>query len=270
MLITCPTCASSYRIKAAKIGPEGRSVRCAACRETWFLTPADAVGEGDEPGLDGTAPLVSDPIADAAWMEAAMAVREATAEAEAAPPAADKPRRTPPKRVGRFAGLAKRGAGRGAGRPWPISPVALLGLAVLAALPVLCLARGGVVAVMPRTASLFAIVGLPVNRRGLEIRDVVAFQDLAGDERPAELVVEGDVVGVARTVVAMPTLQITVADAAGKILTTFPAPAPRSALGMGETARFRARLPNAPAQGRVVSLRFADASGPVEVAAHHE
>lgn len=259
MLITCPTCASSYRIKAAKIGPEGRSVRCAACRETWFLTPADAVGEGDEPGLDGTAPLVSDPIADAAWMEAAMAVREATAEGQTTPPEADTPRRAPrPKKEGRFAGLARRGAGH----PWPISPAALLGLAVLAALPVLCLARNGVVAAMPRTASLFAAVGLPVNRRGLEIRDVVAFQDPAGDERPAELVVEGDVVGAARTVRAMPALQITVADAAGKILTTFPAPAPRAALGMGETARFRARLPNAPAQGRVVSLRFADASAP--------
>lgn len=257
MLITCPTCASSYRIKAAKIGPEGRSVRCAACRETWFLTPADAVPDEDELAPDAAAPLASDPVADAAWMEAAMAVREATAEVEPAPT-------TPSPRPAR-----SRKAARGvpalwqrmtAGRSWPVSPAALVGLAVLAALPVLCLARSGVVSALPRTASLFSAVGLPVNRRGLEIRDVVAFQNPAGEDRPGELVVEGDVVGVGRSARAMPPLKVTVSDAAGKLLKTFSAPPPRASLGPGEAARFRARLSDPPEQGRVVALRFADAA----------
>ncbi|MFD0934158.1 zinc-ribbon domain-containing protein, partial [Methylobacterium trifolii] len=43
MLIVCPTCASEYRIDAERVGMEGRSVRCAACRETWFITPADVL-----------------------------------------------------------------------------------------------------------------------------------------------------------------------------------------------------------------------------------
>jgi predicted Zn finger-like uncharacterized protein len=258
MLITCPTCASSYRIKAAKIGPEGRSVRCAACRETWFLTPADAVPDEDEVGENPMAALASDPVADAAWMEAAMAVREATAEVEA--PAAKGPTRRAAgrrKEKGRFALPWIRS---GARKSWPVSPVALVGLALLATLPVLCLARSGVVSVMPRTAALFGAVGMPVNRRGLEIRDVVAFQSPAGEDRPGELVVEGDIVGVGRAARSVPMLNVTVSDAAGKPLKTFSTPAPRQALDGGESVRFRARLADPPNQGRVVDLRFADGS----------
>ncbi|WP_207919248.1 MJ0042-type zinc finger domain-containing protein, partial [Methylobacterium segetis] len=43
MLIVCPACASEYRIEADRVGMEGRSVRCAACREAWFVSPADVL-----------------------------------------------------------------------------------------------------------------------------------------------------------------------------------------------------------------------------------
>jgi predicted Zn finger-like uncharacterized protein len=36
MLIVCPTCATSYRIDPASVGPAGRTVRCARCKTTWF------------------------------------------------------------------------------------------------------------------------------------------------------------------------------------------------------------------------------------------
>jgi predicted Zn finger-like uncharacterized protein len=44
MLIVCPSCASEYTIDPAKLGPQGRTVRCAICRDTWFAAP-----EGIEP-----------------------------------------------------------------------------------------------------------------------------------------------------------------------------------------------------------------------------
>ncbi len=40
MLITCPSCKTSYEVSAASLGAEGRSVRCVRCRETWFAAPA--------------------------------------------------------------------------------------------------------------------------------------------------------------------------------------------------------------------------------------
>lgn len=256
MLITCPTCASSYRIDAAKIGPEGRSVRCAACRETWFLTPDAAVEEPQEPIPEAQ----EDPVADAAWAEAAAAVRD-TAQPEAAP--ADEPvprkRKVPAKKA-----KPKR---RALPKSPFLSPPAILGLSLLAALPVACLARNTIVGLVPHTASVFSAIGLPVNRRGLEIRDVVAFQNPAGEDRPAELVIEGDLVGVGRAGVPVPPLRIEISDAAGKPLKSFPAPPPRATLGTGESARFRAKLTDPPAQGRSVALRFADATMPVRKAA---
>ena len=258
MLITCPTCASSYRIDAAKIGPEGRSVRCAACRETWFLTPDAAMEEPQEPAPE----VQEDPVAEAAWAEATAAVRD-----QAAPeaPSDDKP---VPRKRKPAAKKAKRKR-----RPVPgvgafLTPPAMVGLALLATLPVACLARNAVVGLVPQTASLFATLGLPVNRRGLEIRGVVAYQNPAGEDRSAELVVEGDLVGVGRAEVPVPALRIEISDAAGKPVKVFPAPAPRGILGSGETARFRAKLTDPPAQGRSVVLRFADAA-PTERKADH-
>ena len=35
MLIVCPTCSSSYLIRATEIGAEGRLVRCGACQNSW-------------------------------------------------------------------------------------------------------------------------------------------------------------------------------------------------------------------------------------------
>lgn len=39
MLIVCPTCATSYMIDPATVGPSGRAVRCARCKATWFASP---------------------------------------------------------------------------------------------------------------------------------------------------------------------------------------------------------------------------------------
>ena len=36
MLIVCPSCATSYTIDPAAVGPAGRGVRCARCKTTWF------------------------------------------------------------------------------------------------------------------------------------------------------------------------------------------------------------------------------------------
>jgi predicted Zn finger-like uncharacterized protein len=39
MLIVCPSCASEYTIDPTKLGADGRTVRCAVCRDTWAATP---------------------------------------------------------------------------------------------------------------------------------------------------------------------------------------------------------------------------------------
>ncbi|WP_342106403.1 zinc-ribbon domain-containing protein [Methylobacterium sp. SI9] len=239
MLIVCPSCASAYEIDAGKVGMEGRSVRCAACRETWFITPADVLA-GHEAELAAEA----DPVADSAWKEATDAVREAT----------DQP--VPAVRAPRSRSSTVRGKGIG------VSPALAFGLTLLAALPLVCLARTTVVRAVPQTASLFARIGLPVNLRGVAIRDVVAVSHMAEDGRPAELVVEGDLLGVSASDAPVAPLRAEIRDAGGRVLKTFPVAAPRAVLGPAETARFRGSVTSPPADGRAIVLRFARMGSP--------
>lgn len=64
MIISCPACATRYDVDDDRFHPDGRSVRCAECAESWFVpapTPVEnlmplkpkARKPGDEPQRDG-------------------------------------------------------------------------------------------------------------------------------------------------------------------------------------------------------------------------
>ncbi|GJE60219.1 hypothetical protein MPOCJGCO_2330 [Methylobacterium trifolii] len=261
MLIVCPTCASEYRIDAERVGMEGRSVRCAACRETWFITPADVLAaRAAELDAAQEAEALSGAASDADWKDASAAVRNAAGEGAVVDNVPPRPRPKPAR--GRPAAGRRKGV-------LGLSPVVAAGLAVLAALPLACLARAGVVRAMPQTAGLYARIGLPVNLRGIEIRDVVAFRNPAEDGRTAELVVEGDLVGVAKGDAPVPPLAVAVRDGVDRTLRTLAIPAPRAVLASGETARFRTVFPDPPAQGRSLEVRFAEGATPAADASRH-
>ena len=44
MIITCPACAARYDVDDERFTPRGRSVRCTACGESWFVPPPEAIG----------------------------------------------------------------------------------------------------------------------------------------------------------------------------------------------------------------------------------
>ncbi|MGU3362070.1 zinc-ribbon domain-containing protein [Methylobacterium sp. M6A4_1b] len=249
MLIVCPSCASEYEIDVDRVGADGRSVRCAACRETWFISPDDvsaaleaemtaAMMAASELGPDAAQSRASAQADLDAW-ESALA---AEPEPAAAPSEAPRPRaRTKPAKTKRPGFLMS-------------SPGAILGLAVVAGLGLAGLGRATVVRAMPQSAGLYARVGLPVNLRGVAFRDVVAFQS-PGEGAQGQLVVEGDLVGVAE--VAVSPIEIEVRDGHDQPLYRWRIAPPRTALEKGETARFRASLSAPPAQGRSVRVHFA-------------
>src|SRR5262249_13599329 len=66
MLITCTNCGTSYQVAAASLGPTGRSVRCARCKQMWFAANAEVRAEAAAPhradlAAIAEAPSIADP-----------------------------------------------------------------------------------------------------------------------------------------------------------------------------------------------------------------
>ena len=60
MILTCPACATQYRLKDGAIPPEGRQVRCAACKHKWHQ---DGAGDAPTEAVDA-APAVNPATSD--------------------------------------------------------------------------------------------------------------------------------------------------------------------------------------------------------------
>ena len=85
MILTCPNCGTQYVVKDDAIPPEGRQVRCAACKHSWHQNP-EAEAESPE---ETTAALSSGSDQEAQPEAAAEVEPEGAAEHEAEPAAGE-------------------------------------------------------------------------------------------------------------------------------------------------------------------------------------
>lgn len=115
-------------------------------------------------------------------------------------------------------------------------------------------ARATIVSVMPNLAGLYAAIGFPVNLRGLEFRQVKTTREMQ-DGIPV-LVIDGEVVNVARHPVEIPRVRLAVLGAGGQELYSWTTLLQRSILGDDEKVSFRSRLASPPPGGRQVLVRF--------------
>jgi predicted Zn finger-like uncharacterized protein len=255
MLIVCPSCASEYMIDPARIGADGRTVRCAACREAFFVAGEPEPSDEELAETEEFHAFLAQQ--STAWPTAEPAIEGDAESGRAGIDRADSPAK-PRRGFPVLAALAVRIAAV------PKAPVLALAVAALAGGAVL--ARERIVTGFPATARLYAAARLPVNPLGLELKGVRSELVPGGADRL--LVVEGEILNLKAGPVEVPPLQLSVRGAGRLPLYTWTNEPPRKTLAPGESVRFRARLASPPPDGREILVRFsARASGATVAAA---
>ena len=64
MILTCPNCGTQYVVKDGAIPPEGRQVRCAACKHSWHQDPELEAAAGPPIAAERDAVPESGPVAE--------------------------------------------------------------------------------------------------------------------------------------------------------------------------------------------------------------
>jgi predicted Zn finger-like uncharacterized protein len=277
MHIVCPHCSTGYNLDEDALGPGGRKVRCARCGRAWHASPVfarevETPYAALPPDADaGIAAALSEALLDEDGNPRHRTMRpeppprarpaapsaSPAAAATAAAPAAQPPVTIAGVGAG-FRDMAKARAAKPARRRTPRRPLReRLGVPAMA-LVVLTLAgayfaRQPIVAAVPDLAGLYAALGMEVNLRGLEFRNMTATRDI-DNGRPI-LIVEGEIANVGDRNAEVPPVRLAVRAGRQEIYAWSVEPARRT-LAAGETAAFRTRLATPPAAADDIELRF--------------
>jgi predicted Zn finger-like uncharacterized protein len=291
MLIICPSCATSYDVELATLSPAGRQVRCSRCRTVWraelsqadkLLAAAVAIAPHAESAVAPAPAAVEGASADTAGPPPE-AAPEAIGEADSVPAeivesgehsGVDSPPivpadhdagepltavegpapRQPTEDIETFAARRYRRKAKSRMPRWPLSRLqsAILALALINI--VIVAWRSDVVRAMPQTASFYAVLGLPVNLRGLAFDNVAT--SMEQHEGVPILVVEGNVYNNAHKTEDVPRLKFIVRNATRQEIYSWMMAPGRNTLQPGEGESFRTRLASPPPDAHDLILRF--------------
>jgi predicted Zn finger-like uncharacterized protein len=201
MILTCPSCATSYFTPDEAIGPNGRKVRCKTCAHVWHASLADEPLELTASPEAALVEMVANGMvgASADGKGGGFGKREDLAETPAPElPKAFRARAEEQRRVRRAATHGAVWAGLAS------VFVAILGAAWLF--------RVEVVDLYPRAAAAYAAVGSPVNATGLNF-EAMAIKVAPYD--PGKVIVSGSVRNIREHEIVTPPVRIALLDAHG-------------------------------------------------------
>jgi predicted Zn finger-like uncharacterized protein len=229
MILTCPDCATRYFVDDRRLGPLGRTVRCASCGSKWHAdaeqAPLELTPEPDEIAVRADEPL-SFKAVEPQDLPAPELPKAFRAKAEQR------------RRVRRAAAT---------GAVWT-------GLAFgFAALMFAAWAfRVDVVRVFPRAAAAYALVR--VNATGLQFEGVNAAPSVLD---AGSVVVQGRVRNIVSMAAPVPLIRVALVDKRGFKLKTQIVKLDRRWIAPNDTQSFRAVLPDPKAAAADVDVSFA-------------
>ena len=249
MILTCPSCATRYQAGGVHFTPPGRNVRCAKCGQVWFQASPEL-----EPELEPDAVIVPVPPVAPAQMERASepsgldfgAANPGTIDVGMASRVEELEPvliREPPR---------SRGAAFAQSVGWA-ALILLIGAVGWGTVHY----RETIAAVWPQSASLYAVLGLPVNVRGIALINI-AYKQEYEDGQPV-LSVTGKVVNVSARDQAVPEIRVVLLDDAKHELYHWTFDAGIPALKPGSESPFMTRLSSPPPEARNLNVRFAEA-----------
>lgn len=243
MILVCPECSTRYVVPDSAIGAEGRQVRCASCRHSWFQE-----GNGvAERLLAEQAAATSGPTTEPVPPEAAAA-------AYPTPPAAPPPveeHAAPAQDYDAFAHEPPFRPRRNPARRWTIAAVAagLLMIAAIAAIQYFG---------TPGFAQAFAQrIGLPVAEPELPLR----FADYSAERRDLDsgnelFAVTGSIVNPTERAQRVPDIVAELRDAQGRLVYGWTIAPSRRTLGPRAELEFNSAKLDVPSNSKELNLSF--------------